>query len=318
MDKPNSLFLQPFNGSSGLARKFLEDFKAYATFQNLTNEKRKIACFKLNLTGTAKLWFESLGEFDNLRWNIIENSFINRFIRPNDKNQSDFFLEEQIFDCLKLAPNQKVEDFFTILNEKAVHLQKQDRDIMTKFINGLPSQLAFFVRASNPQTSEEALTSARSGDAFGYRREPTIELRHTSPQCASCHQNYVPSVVDHSLDGITVNAVHNQHVTNHGAHNSQEEDRPPHRQNSRPHERQPPQHQYSTQQRPQGNQRQQRQRGRPLNREKFCVSCQCNGHDRFSCNLVPHARPKSHIQCQLCNQFGHGARFCIQNRHLNE
>ena len=318
MDKPNSHFLQPFNGSSGLARKFLEDFKAYATFQNLTNEKRKIACFKLNLTGTAKLWFESLGDFENLRWNAIENSFIERFLRPNDKNQSDFFLEEQIFDSLKLAPNQKVEDFFTILNEKAIHLQKQDRDIMTKFINGLPTQLAFFVRASNPQTSEEALASARSGDAFGYRREPTPHVQRVSSQCSSCHQIYATNCVDHEFDSFTANAVRNQHISNNGTHHNLEEDRPPHRQNPIPHDRQTPQHQYSTQQRPQGNQRQQHQRGRPQHREKFCVSCQCNGHDRFSCNLVPHARPKSHIQCQLCYQFSHGARFCIQNRHLNE
>ena len=53
--------------------------------------------------------------------------------------------------------------------EKGTHLGKSDRDMSNKFINGLPSQLAFFVRASCIHNFRDALHSAKIGEAHGYR-----------------------------------------------------------------------------------------------------------------------------------------------------
>ena len=96
--------------------------------------------------------------------------FIQRYITPNSENESDFYIEEQLFTSLVLAPGQKVEDFYNVLLDKAKLLSKSERERMSKFISGLPPMLAYFVRATSPKTATEALASARKGDAYGYRQ----------------------------------------------------------------------------------------------------------------------------------------------------
>ena len=49
----------------------------------------------------------------------METEFIQRYITPNSENESDFYIEEQLFTSLVLAPGQKVEDFYNELLDKA-------------------------------------------------------------------------------------------------------------------------------------------------------------------------------------------------------
>ena len=56
---------------------------------------------------------------------------------------------------------------------------------MLKFINSLPQQLAFYVRAGNPSNSEDALASAKMGEAYGYRTPTSIlpvPVTHSIPE----------------------------------------------------------------------------------------------------------------------------------------
>ena len=45
--------------------------------------------------------------------------------------------------------------------------------MLIKFIQDLPSQLAFFVRAGNPEDVHAAMTSAKMGRAYGYPTSTT-------------------------------------------------------------------------------------------------------------------------------------------------
>lgn len=50
-------------------------------------------------------------------------------------------------------------------------MTKSDYEIMNKFIKGLPEKLAFFVRAGNRKGSADALSTAKMGEAYGYRSD---------------------------------------------------------------------------------------------------------------------------------------------------
>lgn len=50
-------------------------------------------------------------------------------------------------------PGQHIEDYYSQVVEKGSILKKNDFEIMSKFIQGLPDMLAFYVRACNPENS---------------------------------------------------------------------------------------------------------------------------------------------------------------------
>lgn len=72
------------------------------------------------------------------------------------------------FDNLMLLSGQTTEEFHSIVLEKGTCPGKTDQDMTNKFINSLPSQLAFFICTGWINTFPEALHSAKIGEAHGY------------------------------------------------------------------------------------------------------------------------------------------------------
>jgi hypothetical protein len=150
----------------GSATHFLNNFNTLCTLQKLDKHnnrslKHKVAFFQLYLCGPARSWFDELDDDVKLTWEAVEEHFVNRFIIPNSENESDFYVEEQLFYSLTLAPGQKIEDFFNVILEWAELLNKSNRELMMKFISVCPPKLAYFVRATSPRKASEALSSAR-------------------------------------------------------------------------------------------------------------------------------------------------------------
>lgn len=79
---------------------------------------------------------------------------------------------------------QPLEDFYSIILEKGKKLGKPERDLMNKFVDGLPQQLAFYVRAGRCTTFAETLTAAKTGEAFGYRQVQPVAaaIRASDPE----------------------------------------------------------------------------------------------------------------------------------------
>jgi len=75
------------------------------------------------------------------------------------------------FDKLRLNVLQPIEEFHSIDLEKGKKLNKSDRDILAKFVDGQPPHLAFFVRAGKISSYDEARQSAKLGEAYGYRKD---------------------------------------------------------------------------------------------------------------------------------------------------
>ena len=82
-------------------------------------------------------------------------------------NDPRLITEAATFDNFTLNTGQAIKKFHSVILEKGTRLGKSTRDMSNKFINGLPSQLAFFVRAGCKHNFRDALHSAKIGEAHG-------------------------------------------------------------------------------------------------------------------------------------------------------
>ena len=148
------------------ASKFMKEFDSYLTLSSIDEESpRAIAAFHLHLSGPALIWFNNLAVKDS--WKTVKAAFMNEYC--NVVNNPSLIAESVSFDNLKLGSTQAIVDFHSVVLDKGRRLHKSDTDMTNKFIAGLPSQLAFFVRAGRVTSFRDALQSAKIGEAHGYR-----------------------------------------------------------------------------------------------------------------------------------------------------
>ena len=81
-------------------------------------------------------------------WEHLHAAFKDRYVAINEHNQPALIAKGELFNNLGLSPGQALEEYHSIVIEKGVQSQKPERQQLLKFIEGLPEQLAFFVRAS--------------------------------------------------------------------------------------------------------------------------------------------------------------------------
>lgn len=256
------------------AERFLSNFSAYCLFNKINvQDPRTVAAFQLHLQGPALTWFTCLTDTEKADWASVKQLYRAKYLAENNKPM--LLVETEQFLNLRLLPHQQIEDYFSKIMEKGRRVNKSQQEIVLKFIEGLPSQLAFFVRAGNPEDINAALTAAKLGEAYGYRASPTAT--ETVPGGA------IPAPVP------TVSAVQ-PGSNNRLAQLEQKMDRlcsqfeqfttTTNRDNSP--------------------------------RQFLCHACKGAGHVKRYCNWARgQSEPK--IQCQLCDQFGHRAINCANN-----
>lgn len=147
------------------ATKFLSEFRSFCTIQNLIDDKRIIEAFHLHLSGPALMWFNTLNESNKVLWTMLQEAFQNRYI-SRDISDPSIIAESAIFDALILHPTMVIETFHGQVLEKGSKLDKPERDLTSKFINGLPQQIVFYLPAGNPK----CLQDDKLGEAYGYRK----------------------------------------------------------------------------------------------------------------------------------------------------
>ena len=178
--------------------KFLSDFNAFMELQGIDgtriqDSKLFIASFSLHLKGPAFVWYQNL-PYDpyHLSWTALRTKFHEKFVAMNLHNAS-LYAETTAFNALTLSKDT-LEEFHCKLLQKGKRLHKTELDLLTKFIDGLPTQLQFFVRAGRPQSLDDALQSAKIGEAVGYRT-PGSELVSV---------NAVQSVTNRTIDNSDI------------------------------------------------------------------------------------------------------------------
>ena len=281
-------FIPTFSGTTS-ASHFIDDFNAHCIVEKITDDRRKIACFSLYLKGSARSWFDDLphNSDDELKkWDNIETLFRERYIT----SQSNYFIESQIFDSLQLSPSQRVDEFFSLLQEKSRLLNKSDQDLLIRFVAALPPKLAFFVRVANPTSSQDALNHARNGEAYGYRTDdkPTNAMPQMT-QNNIRHQSHASELEEKiiSLERRLADIQITQQYTSNAVQ--------------------------SHPRRPISNVNSRRRIARPTS--PHCNKCWSTDHTVQECNMIDSGRPRPDLTCQLCRQSGHAATFCT--RYVN-
>ena len=152
-------------------RKFLDSFESYCLVYNLNKEDadaKKVAAFHLKLSGPALIWFRSLkpAAGTERNWEFVESQFLARYI--NVKNNPVLLAGAELFQQLKLSPTQAIEEYHAQVLEKGQRLGKSEKDILLKFVSGLPQQLGFYICA-RPWTCRPASSTNRSPNWGGAR-----------------------------------------------------------------------------------------------------------------------------------------------------
>ena len=138
--------LRKFSGfSSENGKNILLEFESLkCTYQNLNSDDRKVAAFHLHLSRPALIWFNALELENKLTCFALKGPFTAQYAK-HGMFDPDLVAESAVFESSRLDDAQPLEDFHSKIMEKGCRLQKPERDLITKFINELPQQLAFFL-----------------------------------------------------------------------------------------------------------------------------------------------------------------------------
>ena len=274
---------------------FLNMFSSYVTVQSLNSDKQKIAAFHLHLQGEAMSWFSGLSQEETDTWGHVQTAFRIRFIENNIQNEPDMISAMHAFNAMSLAPGQSISDYFIMIQEKSKSLGKSAAETTLRFVDGLPTELKFFVRTGSPKSLEEAFTAARNGEAYGYRATQTcshVPVPAAIPTVAaiSPELNEVKSNLA-SLTAIVKSQQEMMKLILDGKNHDQ-----------------------TREQRGATNARGSTQRTNDSQRAITCHNCRGQGHVQRVCNLARNARSRPDFLCYICNQYGHGSRCCAQNQ----
>ena len=179
---------------------------------------------------------------------------------------------------------------------------KPEYEILTRFISGLPEQLAFFVRAGSPKDLMSALTQAKMGETCGYRNHFNSHVSNplskfvNSNDTSTASTLQTPIAAAMSCTRSPSNPQPNEDITELKGQVKYLTDIITKLSLSSGHEM-----------------NMQTQRSPPK-----CYSCQGIGHTRRNCQWNGTGAPAPNIQCQLCNQSGHSAACCkmLHNNHM--
>ena len=288
---PVSFKIDKFFGlSSGTLspENFLNTFDSYSTVYKFDNDAQKVAAFHLHLEGEALTWFNGLPTGKKDTWAHAKGAFRERFIEHNEQNAPDMVSAMQMFGNMSLSPGQSIGDYYTLITEKAKALNKTPAETLLRFVEGLPQELAFFVRAGRPNTTEEALTAARNGEAYNYRCNK------------ACNNIPLSQSTDDRVDTL---AKQIEKLTTLVDKQQQQQ--------------QQLQQQLQQQQQPQQQQQARYQQPRyqqPAGAQATPPTCEiCKGvwHDQSRCNKRANFGPRPNMKCYTCGQFGHGQRACM-------
>jgi hypothetical protein len=144
---------------------FLRKFKNICVLKDITDENKILALFDIHLHGPASVWLLALPENTRDSWTDVQEAFLCKYNRALDASESQSL--NAVFNSLVLEDS--LEMYASKIKHYGGKLAKRDEEMQAAFISGLPSQLAFFVRARNPIDFDCALLAAKMGDSFGYR-----------------------------------------------------------------------------------------------------------------------------------------------------
>ena len=266
--------------------KFLKEFESFAILHELDEEdddSKILAAFHLHLQGPVLTWYNGLTS--GLNWTAVKERFTAKYVKFDWEHPS-VIIENQLFNNMKLHPGQEIEDFYCKVIEKGELLSKPEHEVRSKFIDGLPDKLAFYVRASKPKYSVEALNLAKTGEAYKYR-----ESENTVAAARNVSNNSEIEGLKCQLNQLTEMMKDMQT------------------------QKQTKQH---TNVNPGFRRFQPNQSANVTRLNSPCFGCNGIGHIKRYCNWNGTGNLSPQSTCQLCSQKGHVALQCKQFQQMNQ
>lgn len=146
-----NLLPTPFNGSViDNAEDWLESVENYAHFQKM-NDESKTGLFCLLLRQHSKIWFQKLDATSKATWAALRAAFLAQF---SVQSQSLWQTTAKVWET-KQEPNQTVEEYLLLLQERAAKAEITDKQVLYSAINGLSDKLRPLILQQNPQNLTE-------------------------------------------------------------------------------------------------------------------------------------------------------------------
>ncbi len=133
--------------------QWVESFLARARFKQFNWDKSKDALSCL-LMGSAKYWYENLGENELKGETEFKDAFLGKF--TNGATIAD----RHLFSNLKQDPNESVTRFHSRVITKGMRLKVTESELLSVFLRGLPKKIQMFTYARDPQSLHEAYKTA--------------------------------------------------------------------------------------------------------------------------------------------------------------
>ena len=143
--------MKKFNGyPADDAERFMLNFLAYSVLNRIENDDfRKVAAFQLYLDSPAQSWFVCLDDNTKNTWECLSAAFKDKYLSEN--NKPVMLMEMEQFLSLRLLPHHHIEGYFSKIMDKGRRLGENSQEILLKFIEGLPSKLAFLCSSRKPR-----------------------------------------------------------------------------------------------------------------------------------------------------------------------
>ena len=265
------------------AERFMSNLLAYSVLNCIeTNDFRKVAAFQLHLDGPAQSWFVCLDDNNKNTSESVSAAFKDKYLSEN--NKPIIVMEMEQFLSLHLLPHHHIEDYFSKIMDKGRRLGKHSQEILLKFIERIPSQLAFFCSSREPRRHSGRTDSCKVGGSLWLQGYSTSH-NNTPGTTHSSGQQTLPVPVN-------VCAANRIRADDRFCELEEKLDSL-----------------YSQFQ--------------ALNTGKkescrssavTCHSCKGQGHYKRQCNWA-RGQCDSQSQCQLCEQYGHTGLNCAKYQH---
>lgn len=266
--------------------KFLDELDSYLILHGikLNAADRRCAALHLHLTGPALSWYQRLNDQVKFNWQTLRTTFLDQYNNANRTYGTDV----EKFHTLILKPSQRIEDFYACVLDLGTRLKLADRDIMYRFIAGLPERLGFFVRAGRPVDHTQALESALSGAACGYNdctQDTNARAEGLVPQpiISGSYAHTSAVGMDQLLKTIEKLSLEVEQLRNSTTQNTRR---------------------YGDARRQQNNVT-----------DTKCAQCHGRGHSDHDCRWNREGRLTPDVKCQICKQFGHTAVKCADRKN---
>ena len=162
-------------------REFLRNFEDFCSLEEVgpNQDAKKLNLFKLLMKGVASIWVTQLPDDAYQTYDDLKRLFTVRYIDPFISGSR--LSEEARLRSRRLKKSETIHALYTDLVLRGSKLGKTDRDLLTYFIDAVPTEYKTMIIAADPDTLEKAVKIAQSAEAIYGSQDEEVKSRKSRP-----------------------------------------------------------------------------------------------------------------------------------------